>query len=274
MVPHIFVMYHVILTQVFQVPECFTNAFERELKWTFIFRDVVFHREVASIRHSLWRRANARNVSFELFTVANSCYQLSWWITFSCHTLPSTQHYIFLRNLIPLFNRKTDVTRNTIVSQGNLFKSYWSVSCSKRLSFRIFAAVYTASDNHRSVSFWPTFPSTTHYSFSKLLTNNLVHKLSQISSLLSKRQLVTEKYIHRSQSWVTTRKKHRTENNDNEASVFTSIDLRASKTIIYLNTEWVIGLSVEKKENKRSGLFERPISGFCKFSKIWWTIPS
>ena len=59
--------------------------------------------------------------ALKLFTVANSCYQLSWWITFSCHTLPSTQHYIFLRNLIPLFNRKTDVTRNTIVSQGNLF---------------------------------------------------------------------------------------------------------------------------------------------------------
>ena len=65
MVPHIFVMYHVILTLVFQVPECFTNTFERELKWTFIFRDVVFHGEVASIRNSLWRRANARNVSFE-----------------------------------------------------------------------------------------------------------------------------------------------------------------------------------------------------------------
>ena len=65
MVPHIFVMYHVILTKVFQVPECFTNAFESELKWTFILRDVVFHREVSSIRHSLWRRANARKVSFE-----------------------------------------------------------------------------------------------------------------------------------------------------------------------------------------------------------------
>ena len=37
MVPHIFVMYHVILTQVFQLPECFTNAFERELKWTFFY---------------------------------------------------------------------------------------------------------------------------------------------------------------------------------------------------------------------------------------------
>ena len=65
MVPHIFVMYHVVLTQVFQVPECFTNAFEREPKWTFIFRDVVFRSEVSSIRHSLWRRANVRNVSFE-----------------------------------------------------------------------------------------------------------------------------------------------------------------------------------------------------------------
>ena len=200
MVPHIFVMYHVILTLVFQVPECFTNAFERELKWTFIFRDVVFHGEVASIVILSDEGLTLVTSALKLFTVANSCYQLSWWITFSCRTLPPTQHHIFFRNLIPLFNRKTDVTRNTIVSQGNLFKSYWSVSCSKRLSFRIFAAVYTASDNHRSVSFWPTFPPTTHYSFSKLLTNNLVHKLSQISSLLSKRQLVTEKYLQRSQS--------------------------------------------------------------------------
>ena len=138
--------------------------------------------------------------ALKLFTVANSCYQLSWWITFSCHTLPPTQHHSFFRNLIPLFNRKTDVTRNTIVSQGNLFKSYWSVSCSKWLSFQIFAAAYTALDNHRSVSFWPTFPPTKHYSFTELLMNNLVHKLSQISSLLSKRQLVTEKYLQRSQS--------------------------------------------------------------------------
>ena len=142
--------------------------------------------------------------ALKLFTVANSCYQLSWWITFSCHTLPSTQHHIFFKNLIPLFNRKTDVTQSSVKGTS----SYWSVSCSKRLSFQIFAAAYTASDNHRSVSFWPTFPPTTHYSFSKLLTNNLVHKLSQISSLLSKWQLVTEKYIHRSQSWVTTRKKY------------------------------------------------------------------
>ena len=50
--------------------------------------------------------------ALKLFTVANSCYQLSWWITFSCHTLPPRQHHIFFRNLIPLFNRKTDVTRN------------------------------------------------------------------------------------------------------------------------------------------------------------------
>ena len=181
MVPHIFVMYHVILTQVFQVPECFTNAFERELKWTFIFRDVVFHREVASIRHSLWRRANARKVSFE--TLHSGQFMLS-------AQLMNYLQLSYFRNLIPLFNRKTDVTRNTIVSQGNLFKSYWSVSCSKWLSFQIFAAAYTASDNHRSVSFCPTFPP----------TNNLVHKLSQTSSLLRKRQLVTEKYVHRSQS--------------------------------------------------------------------------
>ena len=138
--------------------------------------------------------------ALKLFTAANLCYQLSWWITFSCHTLPPTQHHSFFRNLIPLFNRKTDVTRNTIVSQGNLFKSYWSVSCSKWLSFQIFAAAYTALDNHRSVSFWPTFPPTKHNSFSELLMNNLVHKLSQTSSLLSKRQLVTEKYLQRSQS--------------------------------------------------------------------------
>ena len=66
----------------------------------------------------------------------------------------------------------------------------------------------------------------------------------------------------RSQSWVTTRKKNWRENNDNEvkSSVFTSIDLRvvfshrvSSKTIIYLNTEWVICLSIANKENKRSG---------------------
>ena len=28
--------------------------------------------------HSLWRRANARNISLKLFTVANLHYQLSW----------------------------------------------------------------------------------------------------------------------------------------------------------------------------------------------------
>ena len=58
---------------------------------------------------------------------------------------------------------------------------------------------------------------------------------------------------------------------DETLLVFTSIDLRAvfshrvsSKTIIYLNTEWVIGLSVENKENKRSGLFEKTYFRFLQ----------
>ena len=50
-----------------------------------------------------------------------------------------------------------------------------------------------------------------------------------------------------------------------------SIDSRAvfshrvsNKTIIYLNTEWFIGLSIENKENKRSGLSENTYFRFLQ----------
>jgi len=61
-----------------------------------------------NIRHSLWRRANARNVSFSVVTVANLHFQLSWYIQITLLP-PPTQHHSFFRNFHPLMRTWEDV---------------------------------------------------------------------------------------------------------------------------------------------------------------------
>ena len=61
-----------------------------------------------NIRHSLWRRANARNVSFSIVSVANLHFQLSWYIQITLLPLP-TQHHSFFRNFHPWMKTWEDV---------------------------------------------------------------------------------------------------------------------------------------------------------------------
>ena len=147
------------------------------------------------------------------------------------------QHHSFFSNLLTLFNRKTRNTKHVTQSSFYGTSSLWSVWRSKWLGFHIFASEYTASDNRQSVSFWPTFPPTTHYSSQKYwwitsLTNLVrvsaasdrwfLKNINSVRSPLSDGLLTafTKLGDHQRKNW--------TENNYNEvkSSVFTSIDLR------------------------------------------------
>ena len=58
-------------------------------------------------QHSLWRRANARNFTFDLYVGLLSTLTLSTRsrkLNISCYSSPPKQHYSFFRNLPSLFN--------------------------------------------------------------------------------------------------------------------------------------------------------------------------
>ena len=59
---------------------------------------------------SIWRRANARNVSFILITVANLHFQLSWYNQITLLP-PPTQHHSFFRNFHPLYENMVITVR-------------------------------------------------------------------------------------------------------------------------------------------------------------------
>ena len=67
------------------------------------------HTHNPKILYSLWRRANARNVSSETFLQWPNYGKNSFDKTkLPCYTLPPTQHYSFFRNSLPLFIWLTD----------------------------------------------------------------------------------------------------------------------------------------------------------------------
>ena len=55
-------------------------------------------------QHSLWRRASARNFTFDLYVGQLTLSTLSRKLNISCYTSPPKQHYSFFRNLPSLFN--------------------------------------------------------------------------------------------------------------------------------------------------------------------------
>ena len=106
-------------------------------------------------------------------------------------------------------------------------------------------------------------------------TNHKVSDNKQCND--QQQQLVTEKYIQHSKSWVTTRKKNWSETNYNETKLgdFTLLNLRdiffhrvSTETIIYLDSEWARSLSIENKEHKRSGLSKKTYFRFMQFLTI------
>ena len=109
-------------------------------------------------------------------------------------------------------------------------------------------------------------------------TNHKVSDNKQCND--QQQQLVTEKYIQHSKSWVTTRKKNWSETNYNETKLgdFTLIILRdifshriSTETIFYLNSEWVRGLSIEiHGVYINFWQFQVKISLSCAFQLYWF----
>ena len=69
---------------------------------------VIMWENTCSLNNTEWQRANARNVSFILITVANLHFQLSWYNQITLLP-PPTQHHSFFRNFHPLSLKNSQI---------------------------------------------------------------------------------------------------------------------------------------------------------------------